>query len=215
MGEFLLKIAVSVDQLGNVIMQHLLNSLWIKKGGYKFGNRDETISSAIGRNKRLGTLTGFGKVIDTILDLIDPNHSLDSIDYYVEPSGDIKDELAWINTRDRKILCLRETGAKYCIPSVERISTDSDGEALFKKIKETFGAELDISSLRLEQVLQAQSDSPDQMIRRTCYRAQFRGKLDIKNHITELCWLGYADRDAVSEMDQKIFDYLHRKGELA
>jgi len=85
-GEYLLKIAVSIDQLGNVLMQHLLNLLWVKKGGYRFGNRDETISSALGKNKALGTLTGLGKVIDSILDLIDPNHSLNSIDYYVQPT---------------------------------------------------------------------------------------------------------------------------------
>ena len=84
-GEYLLKIAVSIDQLGNVLMQHLLNLLWVKKGGYRFGNRDETISSALGKNKAQGTLTGFGKAIDAILDLIDPNHSLNSIDYYVQP----------------------------------------------------------------------------------------------------------------------------------
>lgn len=85
-GEFLLKIAISVDQLGNVIMQHLLNLLWVKKGGYMFGNRDETISSALGKNKQINTLTGFGKLIDKILDIIDANHSLNSIDYFVEPN---------------------------------------------------------------------------------------------------------------------------------
>ncbi|MGB5497534.1 MAG: hypothetical protein WBM77_01240 [Maribacter sp.] len=85
-GEYLLKIAISVDQLGNVIMQHLLNMLWVKKGGYKFGNRDETISSALGKNKQNNTLTGFGKYIDKILDIIDANHSLNSIDYYIEPN---------------------------------------------------------------------------------------------------------------------------------
>lgn len=85
-GEFSLKIAISIDQLGNVIMQHLFNLLWIKGDGYEFGNRDETISSALGKNKQLGTLTGFGKVIDKVLDIIDPNHSLNSIDYYIQPS---------------------------------------------------------------------------------------------------------------------------------
>lgn len=85
-GEFSLKIAISIDQLGNVIMQHLFNLLWIKKGGYEFGNRDETISSALGKNKQLGTLSGFGKAIDAILDAIDPNHSLNSIDYYIQPT---------------------------------------------------------------------------------------------------------------------------------
>lgn len=85
-GEFALKMAVSVDQLGNVIMQHLFNLLWIKKGGYLFGNRDETISSALGKNKQLDTLTSFGKLIDKLLDTIDPNHTLNSIDYFVQPS---------------------------------------------------------------------------------------------------------------------------------
>ncbi|WP_420601523.1 hypothetical protein [Flagellimonas sp.] len=84
-GEFALKIAVSIDQLGNVIMQHLFNSLWITKDGYEFGNRDETISSALGKNKQLCTLTTFGKAIDKILDIIDHNHSLDSIDYFIQP----------------------------------------------------------------------------------------------------------------------------------
>jgi len=89
LGEYFLEIAISIDQLGNVLMQHLLNVLWVRRGGYAFGNRDETISSALGRNKRSGTLTGFGQVIDRLLDLIDPNHSLNSIDYYIEPNGQI------------------------------------------------------------------------------------------------------------------------------
>ncbi len=84
-GDFLLKIAISIDQLGNVLMQHLFNTLWITKKGYKFGNRDETISSAIGKNKQQNTLTSFGKFIDKILDFIGQNHSLDSIDYYIHP----------------------------------------------------------------------------------------------------------------------------------
>lgn len=87
-GEFSLQLAISVDQLGNVLMQHLFNWLWITKNGYQFGNRDETISSALGKNKQLGTLTGFGKAIDALLDLIDPNHSLNSIDYHIEPLED-------------------------------------------------------------------------------------------------------------------------------
>jgi hypothetical protein len=86
LGEYALKIAVSIDQLGNVLMQHLFNLVWIKKGGYKFGNRDETISSALGKNKQLKTLTSFGKAIDKLLDFIDPNHSLNSIDYFIEPT---------------------------------------------------------------------------------------------------------------------------------
>lgn len=83
-GDYCMKMAVSVDQLGNVIMQHLLNLLWINKDGYKFGNSDETISSALGKNVRMDTLTGFGKMINAMLDFIDPNHTLDSIEYEVK-----------------------------------------------------------------------------------------------------------------------------------
>jgi hypothetical protein len=66
-------------------MQHLLNLLWIKKNGYQFGNPDETVSSVIGKNLKNESLSSFGKVISNILDKIDPNHSLNSIDYYIEP----------------------------------------------------------------------------------------------------------------------------------
>ena len=84
LGEYLLEIAISIDQLGNVVMQHLFNKLWISKAGYKFGNGDETISSFIGKNLKAGTLSRFGKLISQILDTIDTNHSLNSIDYDVK-----------------------------------------------------------------------------------------------------------------------------------
>lgn len=214
-GEYFLKIAVSIDQLGNVTMQHLLNTLWIRKGGYKFGNRDETISSAIGRNKRLGTLTAFGKLIDRLLDLIDPNHSLNSIDYYIEPSEDILDELAWIHTRDRSLLCLRDTGVRYKIPGAEKSEIDSDGETLYKMVLDKLGVELDIAGLRMEEVFLAESNLANSYIRKTCYRAKFSGSLPLTSHVQEISWLGYADRDAVSQVDRMIFEYLYQKGELA
>ena len=214
-GEYFLKIAVSIDQLGNVIMQHLLNTLWIKRGGYQFGNRDETISSALGKNKRLGTLTAFGRLIDTILDKIDPNHSLNSIDYYIEPSNDVQDQIAWIYTNDRKLLCLRNEGTAYRIPTADKSVEDSDGETLFRMVKDELGVELDIASLQVLELFQEKSKEPQKILRKTCYKAKFTGALSNTNHITELCWLGLADKDAVSELDRKIFDYLSEKGELA
>ena len=87
--EYCLKIAIAVDQLGNVLMQHLLNTILIRKGGYKFGNRDETISSVLGKNRRLKTLSFPGRLIDYLLDLIESKHSLNAIDYYIEPETDI------------------------------------------------------------------------------------------------------------------------------
>lgn len=84
LGDYLLKVATSVDLLGNVMMQHMLNHIMIKKNGYKFGHRKETISSVIGRNVKRGTLSPFGKLIDKILNAIDDGHSLNSIDYKID-----------------------------------------------------------------------------------------------------------------------------------
>jgi hypothetical protein len=72
--------AVAVDQVGNVFMQEIFNDLLIKKGGHKFGNEDETVSSVLGKNKKSCTLTAMGKGISWFLDKIDPNHVEDAAD---------------------------------------------------------------------------------------------------------------------------------------
>jgi len=66
--------AVSVDQLGNVVMSTLFNDILITKSGYQFGNEDYTISFVLGVNKKTGTLTKLGKFIADALNKIDNNH---------------------------------------------------------------------------------------------------------------------------------------------
>jgi len=74
------KFALAIDQMGNVAMQDLFNDIFITKAGYKFGFEDETISSVLGKNEVLKTLTRFGKVLVKVLNFIDPNHALNSIE---------------------------------------------------------------------------------------------------------------------------------------
>jgi hypothetical protein len=78
-----LSIASSIDASGNVVCKDLFNLILIKKGGYEFGKRKETISSVLGKNQRDNTLTGIGKSVAFVLDKIDPNHCLKSIDSLV------------------------------------------------------------------------------------------------------------------------------------
>lgn len=74
-------LAISLDQFGNVLMQHLFNDILIdNKSRNLFGSPDETISSVIGKNKQDGTLTKFGLFISSILDRLDNNHSIKSIE---------------------------------------------------------------------------------------------------------------------------------------
>jgi len=78
--KYLYNIALSIDQLGNVVCARLFNFFLIDIDGYKFGNEDETISGVIGKNKRKNTLTGLGIALDCILELIDKNHTAKAIE---------------------------------------------------------------------------------------------------------------------------------------
>jgi len=78
--KYIYKIALSIDQLGNVICARLFNFFLIDIIGHKFGNEDETISGVIGKNKRTNTLTGLGIALDCILELLDKNHSVKAIE---------------------------------------------------------------------------------------------------------------------------------------
>jgi 8-oxo-dGTP diphosphatase len=83
LDEQFLSIATSIDASGNVVCKDLFNLTLIKKGGYKFGKRKETISSALGKNQRDKTLTGLGRLVVFVLDKIEANHCLRSIDSLV------------------------------------------------------------------------------------------------------------------------------------
>lgn len=76
-------VAMSVDQLGNVVCADLLNVTLIKfkkEESYKFGNPDETVSGVLGKNQKLKTLTVTGKILNSILNLIEKDHSIKAIE---------------------------------------------------------------------------------------------------------------------------------------
>lgn len=217
LGEYFLQVAISIDQLGNVLMQHLLNLLWVRPGGYTFGNRDETISSALGRNKRDGTLTLAGRWIDALLDRIDPNHSLNSIDYYIEPSQRTIEAVSWVHLQDGRILGSRSEGkSTYYIPGGKRLPQESEIQALIREIGEEMGVQLKADTIVPLGIFEAQADGrpPGVMVRLSCYRAGYLGKLRPASEVRELVWLTYEDRNLVAPVDQLVFDFLHGRGEL-
>jgi hypothetical protein len=71
--------AINLDKYANREFRTLLNKTLRAENGYHFGNIEETISSALGKNERDKTLTKTGKALVWILDKIDKNHSLKSI----------------------------------------------------------------------------------------------------------------------------------------
>ena len=79
--KYLFRIAKSIDQLGNVVCEHLFNVTLIKKNGYKFGNEDVTISHVLGKNEETNTLSGAGKLLAWLLNTIDKDHNQKAIEY--------------------------------------------------------------------------------------------------------------------------------------
>lgn len=73
------KLALSIDQLGNVAMGKLFDDILIKPNRDRFGNEDETISSVLGKNQLNGTLRPLGSFLVFILDKFEKNHSIKSI----------------------------------------------------------------------------------------------------------------------------------------
>ena len=73
-SKYHLNIGIAYDQLGNAVGAPLFNVILRKRGGDRFGNPDETISSVIGKLKRSGHLTLMGKFFANLLNKIEINH---------------------------------------------------------------------------------------------------------------------------------------------
>lgn len=213
-GEYALKMAISIDQLGNVSMQHLLNKLWLKENAYRFGNRDETISSALGRNKNLNLLNGFGRSVDRMLDYLDPKHSLNSIDYYVQPSEQITTRVAWICIEKGRILCIRYKNEPiYHIPEGLSELSETDTISLSQHMERMLSVELKPESFLPVGIFEGKSRTPDEspLVQLRCYQAEYTGQLFPRQEITEIVWLHYKEKKLVAGADKLVFDYLQEK----
>jgi len=71
--------ARAIDVFANVNGAEFFDAIFIRDGGYKFGNPKETISSVIGKNQRDNTLSIAGQILRWMLDRIDQDHCLNSI----------------------------------------------------------------------------------------------------------------------------------------
>jgi hypothetical protein len=76
---FFYETAIDIDRFSNRNFRALWNSTLRTKEGYRFGNELETVSSALGKNKRDNTLTKTGKILCNVLDFLDKNHCIKSI----------------------------------------------------------------------------------------------------------------------------------------
>jgi hypothetical protein len=76
--DYFFQTAVDIDKFANRNFRTLWNQT-LQKNGYQFGDERETVSSALGKNKRDNTLTQTGKILCDLLDRLDENHCIKSI----------------------------------------------------------------------------------------------------------------------------------------
>ena len=92
LADYFFKVAQCIDQLGNVINRAIFNDVLITKNSKNFfGDNHETISSVIGKNLEDNTLSKAGLLLNKILNRIEPNHSIisieDNVDYPTDQIG--------------------------------------------------------------------------------------------------------------------------------
>ena len=92
--------AASRDQTGNVVHATILNKFLISEKGYKFGDKDETVSGVLGINEVLHYVEEkeMGVKLVEILNSIETNHCKISIDV---------NNIRWIELSNRDVILLK------------------------------------------------------------------------------------------------------------
>jgi 8-oxo-dGTP diphosphatase len=129
----------------------------------------------------------------------------------------VVDKVAWIRIEDGRILSTRSRGKDvYYLPGGKRESGESDVQTLLREIAEELTVTVLADTARHLGTFEAQAHGNPEgvLVRMTCYTGDYLGTLAASSEIEEVAWLGYADRDRVSPVDQLIFDELRAAGQL-
>ncbi len=127
------------------------------------------------------------------------------------------DKIAFIEIKDGKILSTKSKGkTKYYIPGGKRENNETDSETLIREVLEELSVAIKPTTIKYMGTFSAQSDGAKQGVNvvMSCYKAEYSGLLKAANEIEELRWLSFNNLEIISEVDKKIFSFLHKKGEL-
>lgn len=129
--------------------------------------------------------------------------------------GEFIDKIAWIYTRDGKILSTLSKGKSvYYIPGGKRESNETDHETLVREIKEELDVDIVLDTVEFLGVYEAQSDDAEKgiKVKMSCYIGEYLGELKASSEIERFEWLSMSDIKKVSAVDKIIYLDLSSRG---
>ncbi|MFI6575267.1 NUDIX domain-containing protein [Nocardiopsis sp. NPDC050513] len=127
------------------------------------------------------------------------------------------DALAWVHVRDGRLLCVRsEDKDLLYVPGGKREPGESDEAAVAREAREEVSVELRPGTLRRVAVIDeaAHAQAPGTRVRLTCYTAEHDGDIVADNEISDLEWIGFAERDRCAPAVRRLVELLHAEGAL-
>lgn len=127
------------------------------------------------------------------------------------------DALAWVHVRDGRLLCVRPEGRDLLyVPGGKREPGESDEAAVAREAMEEVSVRLRPGTFRLVTVVEeaAHAQAPGTRVRMACYTAEHDGAIAADHEITELAWIGHADRARCAPAVRRLIEFLHSGGSV-
>ena len=127
----------------------------------------------------------------------------------------IIDKIAWIYTKDGKILSTLSRGKSvFYIPGGKREENETDEQTLVREIKEELDVDIVLDTVKYLGVYEAQSDGAEEgiKVKMTSYIGDYVGELKASSEIERFEWLSMSDINKVSAVDKIIYLDLFSRG---
>ena len=129
--------------------------------------------------------------------------------------GEVIDKIAWIHTKDGKVLSTLSRGKNvFYIPGGKREENETDEQTLVREIKEELDVDIVLDTVEYLGVYEAQSDGAEEgvMVKMTSYIGDYVGELKASSEIERFEWLSMSDIKKVSAVDKIIYLDLFSRG---
>lgn len=126
----------------------------------------------------------------------------------------IIDKVALVLTDQGKVLVAKSRGkSRFYIPGGKREPGETDRETLSREAFEELSIAMNPSDIEYVGTFRAEAHGScgHKDVKMSCYKGTYTGEIQASQEIEEVRWLNYQDKNLVSYVDLKIFDWLHQR----